>query len=189
MEFIINNGYGGAMTWAIDMDDFQGTCGTVNPLIAILHDYMKDYVVPTPPPTTTTPKVTYWKPWNPSSTTPMAPTAAPTAVTAVEPAATATAPPPVATIAPPAQAGKPQPPSPIKDEIQAADVPLEVFPPGVANKINCMSTQQYFPHPDCSKYYWCVHGEPMLYTCMEGTHWDQAEKTCNWPEAVARSGC
>lgn len=53
MNWLKMKGYAGAMTWAIDMDDFNGICGKKNPLIQVLHDGMKDYVVPSPSISTT----------------------------------------------------------------------------------------------------------------------------------------
>lgn len=31
------------MTWALDLDDFNGICGTKNVLISVLHDAMRKY--------------------------------------------------------------------------------------------------------------------------------------------------
>jgi len=42
------------------MDDFRGVCGPVNPLMTVLHNHMKDYIVPVAPiPQTTT--LSWWK--------------------------------------------------------------------------------------------------------------------------------
>lgn len=53
MEHIKNKGYGGAMTWAVDMDDFNGICGPKNPLIRVLRDAMETYTPPVVQLTTT----------------------------------------------------------------------------------------------------------------------------------------
>ena len=55
-DFIKANGYGGGMVWSTDMDDFRNMCGHgANPMLRVIYEELKDYIVPpspTRPPTT-----------------------------------------------------------------------------------------------------------------------------------------
>ncbi|KAK3856867.1 hypothetical protein Pcinc_036841 [Petrolisthes cinctipes] len=177
MEYIMGNGYGGAMTWAIDMDDFHGTCGSINPLITVLDTYMRNYVVPQPPATTTTTARTWWKPWKPAG----ASTTTPQPVVQ-----------PVQPVQPVVQPVQPvvQPVQPVVQPVQPVVQPVQPVQPVVqpGGAMDC-TQNDYFPHADCTKYYWCVHGQPVELSCMKGTFWDPVKKICNWPHAVQRTNC
>jgi chitinase len=71
MDFIKAKGYGGGMTWAIDMDDFHNLCGKgAHSMMRVIYDNLKDYIVPIAPPIPTTTQVTWWKPDPTTTTTP-----------------------------------------------------------------------------------------------------------------------
>lgn len=56
MNFLKEKKYLGAMVWAVDMDDFRGLCGSVNPLMTAIYDGLKGYTVQ-PKDYKTTPRV------------------------------------------------------------------------------------------------------------------------------------
>lgn len=41
MHYVINNGYGGGMLWALDLDDFNGVCATEFPLLKSMDRILK----------------------------------------------------------------------------------------------------------------------------------------------------
>lgn len=161
MDFIRARGYGGAMTWAIDMDDFRNLCGKGHhSMMKVLYDGMKDYIVPIPPPMTTTTAVTWWKPWRPDPTVSLG---------ASIPASSTMKP----------FKPKPQP--------TTRDPNITVKPVDVAG-IDC-NIQSYWPHEQCSKYYWCVQDSPRLLECPGGSVWNKGGKFCDWPQNTDTSTC
>ncbi len=43
----------------------------------------------------------------------------------------------------------------------------------------------FFPDPeDCTKYFLCFNGSPILRTCADGLYWDVVDEWCTFPETV-----
>ncbi|XP_038207436.1 endochitinase [Zerene cesonia] len=183
LNWIKQKGYLGAMTWAIDMDDFQGICGEKNPLSKLLHKHMSSYTVPPPRSGNTTPTPEWARPPSTTSdpsegapipTTTQAPTLRPTQASTVRPTQ-----PSSTTSAPVEEENKPtpdveQPPS--ENEVDSAEV--------------CSSQADYIADKKrCDKYWRCVNGERMQFTCQSGTVFNTALNVCDWPDNVDRNEC
>ncbi|OQR75642.1 endochitinase-like [Tropilaelaps mercedesae] len=54
LDFIIKQGYGGAMVWAVDMDDYRADCGSKNALMTMINSAMDNFKPPKFPTTSTT---------------------------------------------------------------------------------------------------------------------------------------
>lgn len=195
MDFIKSQGYGGAMTWAIDMDDFHGICGPTNPLMTVLYNGMKNYIVPEPPYSAPPPVKPWETPWEgptrPTGSEP--PTPKPPRPAPIPGASKPVAEVPVPVVVVPEVPTPPIPAPEPEPEPEAPSLPAAASPPqpsivSVSGKMDC-TVQEYFPHPQCNKYFWCVHGEPKEFGCKEGTYWDVDKHICNWPEETRSAHC
>nr|AJF93427.1 chitinase 4 [Panonychus citri] len=166
MKFIRDQGYGGAMTWSLDLDDFNGICGKKDSLLRVLNDDLKGYQVIMPDPsemtTTAKPSPTWWT--------------QPSSVASTRPSTTTSPSVSSSTEKPNVQGGSTSKPS-SEDE--------------VPKDMDCSnSATQFVPHPsDCSKYFWCVHGKPMELTCPKGTLWNPNGNCCDWDYNVKTLNC
>ncbi|XP_026470409.1 endochitinase [Ctenocephalides felis] len=193
MEFIKSKGYGGAMTWAIDMDDFQGVCSDdKHTLAVIMHDYMKNYIVPEFDSSRITPRPEWAKPPSTPSEepddTPYIPTThapKPSRKPTRKPKPTTTT---VAATTPVATTTtehhhhhhEEEKPSEQDNQVGSQDT--------TATDVDC-SQEDYLPHEDCNKYYRCVHGEAVLFTCREGTVYHTISHVCDWASNSDRERC
>lgn len=49
----------------------------------------------------------------------------------------------------------------------------------------CPADGEYKRHPyECTKYYQCVYGEYIEYSCAGGLHWHQTGNLCDWPASA-----
>ncbi|CAH2001375.1 unnamed protein product [Acanthoscelides obtectus] len=192
MDWIKSKGYAGAMTWAIDMDDFHGLCGPKNPLIHILYANMKSYDVPEPT-VTTTPRPEWARPksttspdstkpasttkrpeeWQPSTThRPSTPSRRPSSTSSPEGSA-------VSSTSVPAGASATASP--------AANPTTATNPNEIDYPTECKG--DFMPHQDCEKYYRCVHGKAMVFSCKPGLIFNTASSVCDWPSNADRERC
>nr|CAD7585536.1 unnamed protein product [Timema genevievae] len=215
MDWIKSKGYGGAMNWAIDMDDFQGLCGPKNPLIQVMAKGMKGYTVPTST-VTTTARPEWDRP--PSTTsadgTTTSGTTTTTSTTSSKPTSTTTE---RYTTSTTTRYTTITTPTTIKP---STNTPGTTSSTTQTNEIpsDC-DTADFLPHKECNKFYHCLYGKPVemnsepdllwnqamniyycnFYRCLYGkpvemncepdTVWNQAMKICDWPANSDREDC
>ncbi|CAH1110113.1 unnamed protein product [Psylliodes chrysocephalus] len=166
MDWIKSKGYAGAMTWAIDMDDFHGLCGPKNTLIHILHANMDSYDVPEPH-VSTTPRPEWDRP---KSTTPSGGSSSATKPTQ-----------------PPTIPSRPSTSISTSAPVSTSSSPVPSTPDDSDNFTECEG--DFLPHKDCNKYYRCDHGKPMVFSCEPGTVFHIGLNVCDWPANSDREEC
>ncbi|XP_041982984.1 endochitinase isoform X2 [Aricia agestis] len=191
MNWIKEKGYLGAMTWAIDMDDFRGLCGEKNPLIKLLDKHMRSYTVPPPRAGNTTPTPEWARP---PSTTPDPSEGAPVIYTTTKgptrPPTTSTTtttkkPSTTSTVAPTTK------PTSTTTEETIAEVPEEAPSENeVDSPTECTENDDYMPvKGTCDKYWRCDNGKPLQFTCKPGTVFNTKLNVCDWPDNADREEC
>ncbi|XP_015915003.1 endochitinase [Parasteatoda tepidariorum] len=170
MDYIRKEGYGGAMIWAIDMDDYNGVCGRKNALLEVMNEKLRGYVPPKPDPSQTTEGSTlstskWWPPRSTEASTQMTwwpPASTKSSTVWWQPDASTTPKPSNSQGSPSASADK--------------DFESPYDQPGAPDCKN----RETIPHEEKNKYYWCVGGRPVLMQCEKGSYYDHSLGKCAW---------
>lgn len=154
-QFVKAMNLGGAMIWALDLDDFKNYCGCEEyPLLRTINRALRNY--PGPHPKCQLEKIPEVEDDVPTSDNDVIVVETPEKPTTTRPTTTTTR--------------KPQ-------------IPNESIPPSDdddQHPVTC--SEQFSPHPsDCNKYYLCDNGHPLLQSCPAGLHWNKQSNNCDWP--------
>lgn len=182
MAWLRENKYGGAMIWALDLDDYRGVCGQKDALFNTLVKGLEGYKVRVPPAheLTTTRKPNPWWPPQTSTSTSVAPmtrtstTSRPKTTRYTEP----TTPSMTTSSWQPAKTSRR--PSTTSEPTQSVgnDCPADSTGQSLAS---------FKPHPtDSSMYLWCINGRELTLTCPPGARWNNNEKQCVGGESDVR---
>lgn len=154
MDYIRQTGLGGAMIWAVGLDDIKGDCGPQRPLLRAINDGLgrngQTPTVVTPRPTTTA---------RPTTTTPSRPS----------------------TSGPVEQSTfGPLQPIPIDPPAPTTTAPSSGFDPNCLLKGDSFFAHP----GDCSQFYRCVGPSAYFFNCPAGLLFNPSIFVCDWPENV-----
>lgn len=205
-KYVLDSGLGGVAAWTVDLDDFSNRCCfEAFPLLSSINrvfnrissikpisgncEKPSEPVTPAAPVTTTVGpdgipgpgqhEHTTWPSWSPSSTT-SKPSSEftwwPTqSTTTRKPTTTTTKTTTQATTTTTTE-------SVIEIEEEIIHVPVNTMP---GSGGPCKSDGKYKPHPyNCNKYYQCVYGEYIEYSCASGLQWHERGNLCDWPASA-----
>lgn len=189
-RWLRDNKYGGAMIWALDLDDYRGACGPRDVLFDAIASGLEGYTVRVPPAhmlTTTKKPNEWWSPPPPSSSSTTTTTVASTPRSTTTTSTTTTTRRPSTT-----RFTEPTTARPAPSTTSSAPVTQTTSPADASSNPNCpldssgQLLSSFRPHPtDPALYLWCVNGKELVLTCPPGTEWNNADKQCSSRDSAA----
>lgn len=190
MDWLKENKYGGAMIWALDLDDYKGVCGERNVLFNTVVAGLQGYEVIVPPAhelTTTKKPNPWWPPPSSSTSGTRAPSSSRRTTKHREPTTTSTtttrttqAPVSIATFGNTATTTTTtltkttELPPRVESGSGSSSSSKECSPDSTGQLLS-----SFRPHPtDNTLYLWCVNGKDLVLSCPPGTEWSNDNKQC-----------